>query len=108
MLNVSEDQEKDARKVVFGCFQLCFGHRASMRSPIKRYKEQGWEKKRGEHSFLNGCSFRGAGITATEIKIGAQHEVLNVFGILDLLGVAPSGASLFSGLFENPCKNKRQ
>ena len=44
-INVSEDQEKDARKVVFGCFQLCFGHRASLRSPIKRYKEQGWEKK---------------------------------------------------------------
>ena len=34
-INVSEDQEKDARKVVFGCFQTCFGHRASMRSPIK-------------------------------------------------------------------------
>ena len=59
-INVSEDQEKDARKVVFGCFQVwasCIN--------AKPYKEQGWEKKRGEHSFLNGCSFRGAGITAT-------------------------------------------
>ena len=27
------------------------------------------------------------------MKIGAQHEVLNVFSILDLLGAAPSGAS---------------
>ena len=42
------------------------------------------------------------------MKIGAQHEVLNVFSILDLLGAAPSGASLVGVLFENPCKNKRQ
>ena len=52
-INVSEDQEKDARKVVFGCFQMCFGH-ASMRSPIK---SRAGRKTRGEHSFLNGCSF---------------------------------------------------
>ena len=39
------------------------------------------------------------------MKIGAQHEVLNVFSILDLLGAAPSGASLVGVLFENPCKN---
>ena len=38
------------------------------------------------------------------MKIGAQHEVLNVFSILDLLGAAPSGASLVGVLFENPCK----
>ena len=42
------------------------------------------------------------------MKIGAQHEVLNAFSILDLLGAAPSGASLAGVLFENPCKNKRQ
>ena len=40
------------------------------------------------------------------MKIGAQHEVLNVFSILDLLGAAPSGASLVGVRFENPCKNK--
>ena len=34
------------------------------------------------------------------MKIGAQHEVLNVFSILDLLDAAPSGASLVG----NPCK----
>ena len=50
-----------------------------MRSPIK---SRAGRKKRGEHSFLNGCSFRGAGITATEIKIGAQHEVLNASSFL--------------------------
>ena len=61
-INVSEDQEKDARKVVFWLFSNVF--RASCIN-AKPYKEQGWEKKRGEHSFLNGCSFRGAGITAT-------------------------------------------
>ena len=62
-INVSEDQEKDARKVVFGCFEIVF--RASCIN-AKPYKEQGWEKKvKGEHSFLNGCSFRGTGITAT-------------------------------------------
>ena len=42
------------------------------------------------------------------MKIGAQHEVLNVFSILDLLGAAPSGASLVGVLLENPCKNKRE
>ena len=50
-----------------------------MRSPIK---SRAGRKKRGEHSFLNGCSFRGAGIIATEIKIGARHEVLNAFSFL--------------------------
>ena len=44
-INVSEDQEKDARKVVI--------------------QSRAGRKKGGEHSFLNGCSFRGAGITAT-------------------------------------------
>ena len=38
------------------------------------------------------------------MKIGAQHEVLNVLSILDLLGAAPSGASLLGVLSENPCK----
>ena len=33
---------------------------------------------------------------------------MNVFSILDLLGAAPSGASLVGVLFENPCKNKHQ
>ena len=42
------------------------------------------------------------------MKIGAQHEVLNVFSILDLLGAAPSGASLVGALVEKSCKNKRQ
>ena len=42
------------------------------------------------------------------IKIGAQHEVLNVLGFLDFPGAVLSGASLFGGLFENPCRNKRQ
>ena len=71
----------------------------------KPYKEQGWErKKRGEHSFLNGCSFRGAGITATKMKIGAQHEVLNVFSVLDLLGAAPSGAPLVGVLLTTRAK----
>ena len=42
------------------------------------------------------------------MKIGVQHEVLNVFSILDLLGAAPSGASLVGVPFENPCKNSRQ
>ena len=40
------------------------------------------------------------------MKIGAQHEVLNVFSILDLLGAVPSGASLVGVLFENPCQKK--
>ena len=44
-----------------GCFELCFATCIN----AKPYKEQGWEKTRGEHSFLNRCSFRGAGITAT-------------------------------------------
>ena len=61
-INVSEDQEKDARKVVFLLFSNVFRASCINATP---YKEQGWEKKRGEHSFLNGCSFRGAGITAT-------------------------------------------
>ena len=39
-INVNEDQEKDARKVVFGCFEMCFGHAASMRSPIKSTKRR--------------------------------------------------------------------
>ena len=38
------------------------------------------------------------------MKIGAQHEALNVFSILDLLGAAPSGVSLVGVLLENPCK----
>ena len=42
------------------------------------------------------------------MQIGAQHEVLNVFSILDLLGAAPSGVSLVGVLFENPCNKKRQ
>ena len=46
-INVSEDQEKDARKVAFGCFEVCFGHRASMRSPIE---SRAGEKKEGTHS----------------------------------------------------------
>ena len=53
-IDVSEDQEKDARKVVFWLFSTVF--RASCIN-AKPYKEQGWEEKR-EHSFLNGCSFR--------------------------------------------------
>ena len=63
-INVSDNQEKDARKVVFGCFEMCFGHRASMRSPIKSRAGRKKEESK-EHAFLNGCSFRGAGITAT-------------------------------------------
>ena len=43
-INVSEDQEKDARKVIFGCFEMCFGHRESCLN-VKPYKEQGWGKK---------------------------------------------------------------
>ena len=34
--------------------------------------------------------------------------MLNVSGFLDFPGAVLSGASLFGGLFENPCKNKRQ
>ena len=34
-VNVSDNQDKDARKVVFCCFEMCFGHRTSMRSPTK-------------------------------------------------------------------------
>ena len=63
-INVNEDQEKDDRKVVFCCFEMCFGHRASMRSPIKSRAGRKKEESK-EHAFLNGCSFRGAGITAT-------------------------------------------
>ena len=47
-VNVSEDQEKDARKVVFGCFEMYFGHRASMRSPIK--SRAGRKKEESTHS----------------------------------------------------------
>ena len=47
-INDSEDQEKDARKVVFGCFEMCFGHRASMRSPIK--SRAGRKKEESTHS----------------------------------------------------------
>ena len=39
------------------------------------------------------------------MKIGAQHEVLNVSSFLDLPGAAPSEASLAGVLFESPCKN---
>ena len=40
----------------------------------KPYKEQGWEKKGGEHSFLNGCSFRGAGITVQKKNVNEHQE----------------------------------
>ena len=47
-INVNEDQEKDARKVVFGW--KCFGHRASMRSPIK--SRAGRKKEESTHSWM--------------------------------------------------------
>ena len=34
-INVSEHQEKHARNGFCGCVEMCFGHRASMRSPIE-------------------------------------------------------------------------
>ena len=35
-ISVSEHQENDARNGFCGCVELCFGYRASMRSPIER------------------------------------------------------------------------
>ena len=34
-INVSEHQENDARNGFRGCVEMCFGYRASMRSPIE-------------------------------------------------------------------------
>ena len=52
----------------------------------KPFKEQGWEKKRGEHSFLNGCSFRGAGILS-----GKTSDIMP--GILSSIS-----SDIFSGI----------
>ena len=34
-INVSKHQENDARNGFCGCVEVCFGYRASMRSPIE-------------------------------------------------------------------------